>query len=184
MRLRAPRAVVVPLVTAAVVCLSTVFPADADTTGNTPLTVQVTSNSALSITVPTGNVTLGTVDNTAARRVSATLAAVTVNDNRNVASGWTAFMHANDFGDGAGHFIPASSPNSNYDTGGVTPTGNISVVGTTPPGPPLYPDTAVVTATATVAGINSATWTPTIGLNVPAGQAPGTYTSTLVHTVI
>jgi len=49
-------------------------------------------------------------------------------------------------------------------------------LGTTPPGLTAYSGTALV-------GANTATWNPTLVVNIPAAAVAGTYTGTVTHSV-
>jgi hypothetical protein len=180
MRFRTPLAVVVPLAAAAAFTLSTAVPATAATSGDTPVTFEVTSGGALNITVPTGTVDLGTVvaDN-GVQPVSAQLGDVTVTDDRDDVVGWTVNAHAVDF-TGPIDISVSAAGSSSYTPGNVTKTGtstiNVSTLA------PLYPPGPVVTATG-VSGNNTATWNPTITVNVPVDALVGTYRSTVTHDV-
>jgi hypothetical protein len=179
MRFRHTLAVAVPLAAAAAFTLSTALPAVAASTGDTPVTFEVTSG-ALNISVPTNTVDLGSVQaSTSVQPVSAQLGNVTVTDDRDGTTGWTVNAHADDF-TGPQNISVSAPGSSSYSPGNFTTTGTVNVTGSVLT--PLYPPGPVATATG-VSGINTATWNPTITVNVPAGALVGTYSSTVTHDV-
>jgi hypothetical protein len=179
MRLRTTLAVAVPLAAAATIALSTALPAVAATEGVTPVTFEVTSG-ALNITVPANTVDLGSVQaGDSAQAVTAQLGNVTVTDDRDGTTGWTVTAHANDF-TGPQNISVSAPGSSSYTPGNITTTGTVTANGTELA--PLYPPGPVVTAT-NVSGINTATWNPTITVNVPGNTLVGTYSSTVTHDV-
>lgn len=153
--------------------------ASAQTTGNTPVTFQVGQGS-LEITVPTATADLGTVPvSGSAQTVSAKLGDVTVIDNRGGTTGWTVQENGVDFT--GPQTISVSAPGSStYNPGVISTTGTVTATGTVQT--PIYPPSAVVNATG-VAGINTASWNPTISITVPANALSGTYSSTITHSV-
>jgi hypothetical protein len=170
---------ILPFAVAVIGGLTIAGPAFADTTGTTPLTFAVTGGE-LAITVPTGAVNLGTVSASAsAQTVSAPLGTVTVTDNRGGTDGWTVTASAIDFT--GPQVISASAPGgSSYTTPAASTTGVSTVTPTSLNA--LYPTAAVQVATD-VAGVNSATWNPTISVTIPADAVAGAYTSTITHSV-
>lgn len=159
--------------------LAAAVPASADTTGNTPVTLEVT-NGSLNITVPTDSVDLGSVTaSTSPQTVSALLGTVTVTDGRGGTAGWTVTANGVDFT--GPQSISVSAPgSSSYLTpvAGVTGTASVAASDLSP----IYPPGPVQVATG-VNGINSATWNPTIQITVPANALVGTYHSTITHSV-
>jgi hypothetical protein len=154
-------------------------PASAQTTGNTPVTIEVTGG-ALNINVPTGPVNLGSVTSGAnPQTVSAQLGDVTVTDDRDGATGWTVTANGVDF-TGPQSISVSAAGSSSYVPGPIGTTGTVTATGSTLT--PLYPPGPVVTATG-VSGLNTATWDPTISVTVPGGALTGTYTSTITHDV-
>jgi hypothetical protein len=151
-------------------------PAFAATTAGTPVTVEVTGG-ALSITVPAGADLGTTVAKVAAQTVTGSLGAVEVTDLRGGILGWVTSAGSTDFTGGAG--IPASA--ESYTPGAAVVTGNSTVTPITLPAMTAGGGT-VQTATAVI-GVNTATWTPTIAVVVPAGAVAATYSATITHSV-
>lgn len=179
MRFRTTLAVAAPLAAAAAFTLSTALPATAATTGDTPVTFEVTSG-ALNISVPTNTVDLGSVmAGNGVQPVSAHLGNVTVTDDRDGTAGWTVNAHATDF-TGPQNISVSAPGSSDYSPGTISTTGTVIASGSILT--PLYPPGPVVTASG-VSGINTATWNPTITVNVPADALVGTYSSTVTHDV-
>lgn len=139
---------------------------------------------SLSISAP-GTSTLGA--GAVGSAATAALGAVTVTDARGaLTAAWTATAQSTDFTTGGGtapETIAAS--NVSYWSGVVTPTG----VAVPVPGQPLALnavaiDTAKTAASLTAGtGNNTATWTPTLIVNVPAAAVAGTYTGTITHSM-
>jgi hypothetical protein len=173
------RIVVLPVLAGVVGALMFAGPASADTTGSTPVTFEV-GGGALSMTVPTGTVDLGSVPVSAnAQAVSAQLGTVTVTDDRGATEGWTVTASATDFVgpqsisvSAAGSSSYGSPPAEVFGTADVAPT-NLTA---------LYPPAAVQVATG-VDGVNAATWNPTISVTIPADALAGTYSSAVTHSV-
>ena len=169
----------VPLIASALGLLPCAQPASAAGSGDTPVTIQVTSGT-LDITVPAGPVSLGTVAaSSSAQTVSGQLGNVEVIDSRGGTTGWTATASAVDF-TGPSSISVSAPGSSSYTTPAATVTGTANV---TPSNlTALYPPAPVQTATG-VAGINTATWDPTISVTLPADTEAGTYSSTVTHSV-
>lgn len=149
-------------------------PGDPDTT----VTFTVTSGE-LALTAPaTSDLGSGVPGNT----VSHNLGEVTVTDNRALLSAaWTVTASASTFTTGDGttnEVIPASAVN--YNPGGITHTGTITVTGTerTLSGSPQ----TVVAGTAGV-GNNTARWNPGLVVALPPASVGGIYTGTLTQSV-
>ncbi|MDQ0743040.1 hypothetical protein QFZ62_000348 [Clavibacter sp. B3I6] len=154
-------------------------PAAAATDGGTPVSVEVVGG-ALSITVPAATVSLGSVnESSSAQTVSAALGLVTVSDYRGGNAGWTVSASANDF-TGPQNISVNGATTSGYDAPEANTVGVVTVAPSDLAG--LYPGGAVQTAT-NVAGANSASWSPTISLGIPAGTLAGTYSTILTHSV-
>ena len=149
-------------------------PGDPDTT----VTFAVTSGE-LTMTAPVsadlGSGAPGTT-------ITGEIGAVTVTDDRALLSAaWTASASSTDFTTGAAtanETIPATD--ATYSPGTITTTGTITA---TPTEITLddEPQT-VVTGTAGV-GNNTASWDPTLAVDVPAQAVGGTYTGTLTQSV-
>jgi hypothetical protein len=141
---------------------------------STTLTFTVTSG-ALSMSVPVsaslGSGAPGTV-------ISAPIGSCTVTDARALASAsWTVTAAQTDFANGA-NTIPATD--ATYAPGTVTTTGTITV---TPSSITLSNSPQTVLSGTAGVGDNTASWDPTVAVNVPASAVAGTYTGTLTQSV-
>lgn len=148
--------------------------------GPTTATLTITAG-ALTITVPTSPVSLGTRANTVGGgTVSGVLGVVQVSDGRSPAagSGWVASVISTAFTPPSGPAIAASAVG--YTAGTITKVGTAVYTANDPPN--LTGVSPAVTATG-ITGDNSATWSPTISVLVPGGMAAGTYTATITHSV-
>lgn len=153
--------------------------ADSDTTTTFSLTA-----GSLSISAPASKV-LGSKA-TGAGTVSAALGDVTVTDNRGaLAATWTASVASTAFTTGgatAAETIPASQVS--YD-GGLLPASSSPATGVFAGVPVLALGSANATVfTGTAVGNNTATWNPTVTVNVPAQAVVGTYSGTITHSVL
>jgi hypothetical protein len=159
-------------------CLATLAAAMAiPSSAATPATFTLTAG-ALSISAPTGVVSLGTqsVANNV-QTISGPLGVVTVSDQRGGPTTWTASVISTAFTPPAGPADPAS--NISYAAGSIT--ASATVVGTVLAGSDLTGVTTVVTGAST--GVSTASWNPTISVIVPANFAPGVYSATITHSV-
>lgn len=175
------RTLALPLVAGlATVVVAAGAPAQAATTGSTPVTFEVTGG-ALSITVPVNTVDLGSVTvSPNPQNVSAQLGNVTVTDARGGTAGWVVTAGGVDF-IGPSSTVSVSAPgSSSYAPGQINTTGNVVATGTVLA--PIFPAGPVVQGNL-VSGINTATWSPTITITVPANTLVGQYTSTITHSV-
>jgi hypothetical protein len=158
--------------TVVMVAAVTAFPVGAVT----PATFTLTAG-ALSISAPTGSVSLGSqVAATSSSTMSGSLGAVTVSDQRGGVTTWTASVISTAFTPPAGPADPAS--NVSYAAGAITVSG---VVATGVAASDLTGVSTVVTGAS--GGISTATWDPTISVIVPANFAPGVYSATITHSV-
>lgn len=142
--------------------------------GDTTITMTVTSG-ALSISVPvSANLGSGAPGTT----VSAAVGAMSVVDNRALLSAsWTVTVACTDFANGAS-VIPVS--NASYSPGTITTTGTITVT----PTPVTLSNSAQPTLTGSAGvGDNTASWNPTVSINIPASAIGGLYTGTVTHSV-
>jgi hypothetical protein len=161
--------------------LSLAPPASAAGSGISPASVTVTGG-YLSITVPTGGVSLGTqADTVGGETISGLLGQIQVNDARDdvAGSGWVVSVIASAFTPSAGPAIPASD--ISYTAGVITQVGTATYTANNPVN--LTGVAPAVTATG-ITGDNSATWDPTINVAVPGGFAAGVYTATITHSVL
>ncbi|MER7498921.1 hypothetical protein AB0L05_26925 [Nonomuraea pusilla] len=160
----------------------------ASTTCSTTVTFTVTAQGGLSITVPDGPVSIGT--DHPGGQISGQLGAVSVSDLRAaVTATWVASVVAASGGFTTGGGTAAETiPNTAllYWSGAATST---SGTGTFVPGQAGAGDAVSLDTTRTAfsktsgSGNNSATWNPTIVINVPAQAVAGTYTGTINHSV-
>jgi hypothetical protein len=159
------------------------LPATAAGSGTTSATVTV-AGGALAITVP-GVANLGTRVNTVGGgTISGQLGQVQVSDARSAAagSGWVASVISSAFTPLAGPAIAASAVS--YDADATLP---IAKVGTATYICINQPDLTGVVAAVNATGItgdNSATWDPTIKVDIPGGMAAGVYSATITHSVL
>jgi hypothetical protein len=152
----------------------TARPAGADTTA----TFTLTAAGLLSISAPTGSVSLGSeMASNHASTITGQLGVVTVSDQRGGVQTWTASVISSAFTPPTGTADAAS--NVSYVTGAITLTG--AVTGTAVAAPNLTGVSPVVDGASTGAG--TASWNPTISVVVPANFAAGVYTATITHSV-
>jgi hypothetical protein len=151
-------------------------PAFADGPFGTPVTVEITGG-ALSITVPASADLATKPASASAQTVTGSLGAVVVTDLRAGILGWVATAGSTDFTGGAG--IPATA--ETYTPGTTTVVGHATVTPITLTGMTVGGGT-VQTATAVI-GVNTATWTPSIAVVIPAGAVAATYSATITHSV-
>ncbi|MEU8196568.1 hypothetical protein AB0C10_22570 [Microbispora amethystogenes] len=185
--------VAVLALTAALSVATTASPAaaatcPASTTCPTTVTFTVTAPDGLTITVPDGPVNVGS--GAPGGQISGALGPVTVSDQRAALTAtWVATVSAASGGFTTGGGTAAETvPNSAvlYWSGAATAT---TGTGTFVPGQANaaaaqsldVPRTAFSKTSGS--GDNSATWDPTIVVNVPAEAVAGTYTGTVNHSV-
>jgi hypothetical protein len=137
----------------------------------------LTTAGALSISAPSGNVSLGSqMSLNTASTISGQLGVVTVSDQRGGTQTWTASVIAGAFTPPTGTAIAASA--ISYAAGSITVSG---VVATAVAAPDLTAVSTVVTGSGS--GISTASWNPTISVLVPPNFAAGIYTSVVTHSV-
>jgi hypothetical protein len=137
----------------------------------------LTTAGALSISAPSGNVSLGSqMSLNAASTITGQLGVVTVSDQRGGSQTWTASVIAGAFTPPSGTAIAASA--ISYAAGPITVSG---VVATAVAAPDLTAVSTVATGSGT--GVSTASWNPTIAVIVPASFAAGIYTSVITHSV-
>ncbi|MGV9775712.1 hypothetical protein [Streptosporangium sp. NPDC003464] len=152
------------------------------------MTFTVTAPNGLTITVPDGPVDIGSGN--PGTQISGHLGSVTVSDQRAALTAtWTASVIAAPGGFTTGGGTAAETiPNTAllYWSGPATAT---TGTGTFVPGQvdAAAAQTLDVSRTAfsktSGSGDNSATWNPTIVINIPAQAVAGTYTGTVNHSV-
>ncbi|MEU7458606.1 hypothetical protein [Streptosporangium roseum] len=159
---------------------------DPSTTCATTVIFTVTADNGLEITTPDGPVDIGS--GTPGTQISGQLGAVTVSDERAALTAtWTATVSGTAFTTGGGtgaETVPTTA--ISYWSGPATATtGN----GTYVPGQPNAASAEVLDEPYTAfsktsgSGDNSATWNPTIVIDVPAETVAGIYTGTINHSV-
>lgn len=160
-------------------------PASAATSGDTTTTFTLTGG-ALSITAP-ASASLGSVA-TGASTTSAQLGSVTVTDARGALLGaWTASVASTAFTTGAATANETiANSSADYWSGAATAT---SGTGTFTPGQLLVANKVTLGSSRTafsasvVVGNNSASWNPTVVVNVPTAAVAGSYTGTVTHSI-
>ena len=164
---------------------SLLVPAHAALTGDTTTTFSLTAG-ALAITAP-ASAALGT-GATGTATISAQLGAVSLSDGRGALLGaWTTSVSSTDFTSGLGtaneKILKASA---DYWSGAATAT---TGVGTFTPGQLLAANKVTLGASRTafsaavVVGNNTASFDPTVIINVPAAAVAGNYTGTITHSI-
>lgn len=162
-------------VTCAALAAFAVLPARAGTTTSFTLTA-----GALSISAPTGSVSLGSqAVSSSVSTISGSLGVVTVTDQRGGATNWVASVIVTAFTPTTGPAVTAIAADKvSYSVGAITQVG---VTATTPVTTDLTGVSPVVNGAST--GLSSASWNPTISVVLPANAAPGVYTATITHSV-
>ncbi|MFC7382311.1 hypothetical protein [Sphaerisporangium rhizosphaerae] len=158
----------------------------ASTTCPTTVTFTVTASDSLTIAVPDGPVAIG--GNTPGNPATGQLGLITVSDQRAALTAtWTATVSATSFTTGGGTAAETILNSAvQYWSGTATAT---SGTGTFVPGQ-LNAAAAVTLdqprtafSKTTGSGSNSATWNPTLIVNIPAQAVAGSYTGTVSHLV-
>ncbi|NUW42547.1 hypothetical protein HT134_20740 [Nonomuraea rhodomycinica] len=170
---------------------TTAVPAHADTCTasancNTTVTFTVSAGAGLQITVPNGPLSIGSGG--PGTTVSGQLGSVTVSDARaTVTATWVAQVSATDFTTGGGTAAETiASSHISYWSGPATAT---TGTGTFVPGQANAASSVVLDQTRIAfsktagSGSNSATWNPTVVVDVPAQAVAGTYTGVVRHSV-
>jgi hypothetical protein len=161
-------------VTLAALAAVTALPASADTAA----TFTLTPAGLLSISAPTGSVSLGSqMASNSSSTIGGQLGVVTVSDQRGGSQTWTASVISSAFTPPSGPADPAS--NISYAAGAITVTGTVTATAVAAPN--LTGVSTVVDGTSS--GVGTASWNPTISVFVPANFAPGLYAATITHSV-
>lgn len=158
----------------------------ASTTCPTTVTFAVTAPDGLTITVPDGPVSLG--GNPPGSQITGQLGLVTVSDQRAALTAtWTATVSATNFTTGGG------TPSETIPSGDVLYWSGLATAttgtGTFVPGQPTAASAVTLDSSRTAfskttgSGNNSASWNPTLIINVPDQAVAGTYTGTVNHLV-
>ncbi|WP_433434990.1 hypothetical protein [Nonomuraea sp. CA-141351] len=169
---------------ASAMLLVALYVPEAEASGTVLSTVLVRHANTLTITVPSGSVTLGSAHPSGT--ISASLGTLSVVDSRNGIPPWTAAVTATDFTtrSGASTYTIAKS-NVSYWSGPITAQ---SGTGSRVPGEPSANDKVplAVQRTAfsgrkTAAVTQSTSWAPTLVITVPVSAVAGTYTGVISH---
>jgi hypothetical protein len=156
----------------------TAVPALAATTANTTATVTVAAG-VLSITVP-GTAALSTV--LPGQNSIATLGATEVTDTRAGTANWTATVTLPALthdASGSSETIPTTG--ATYLVGTATTTGTVTIA--TPATVTDLSTAKTSEATTAVKGNNSASWTATLTVPIPAQVLAGTYSGVMTQSV-
>lgn len=161
-------------------------PVHAATSGDTATTFTLTGG-ALAITVPSSKA-LGSVATGSATTASAQLGSITVTDSRGPLLGsWTASVTSSDFTTGAATANETiAKSNADYWSGAATATTGTGVFG---PGQLLVGNKVTLATSRTafsasaLVGNNTATWNPTVNVNIPSAAVAGDYTGTITHSI-
>lgn len=159
--------------------------AHAATSGDTTTTFTLTAG-VLAITTP-GSASLGSVA-TGSATTSAQLGSVAISDGRGALLGsWTGSVSSTDFttGGATGDETIAKAQADYWSGAATASTG----VGTFTPGQANAGAKQSLTASRTafsassVIGNNTATWNPTMIINIPSAAVAGVYSGTVTHSV-
>jgi hypothetical protein len=155
-------------------------------TGDTTTTFILTAGS-LAITAPASKA-LGSVATGSASTAPIQMGAVSVSDGRGALLGsWTTAVSSTAFTTGAGTANETiANSNAEYWSGAA-----VSTTGTGVFTPGQATSANVVTlatsrtafAATVVVGNNTASWNPTVSVNIPAAGVAGSYTGTITHSV-
>lgn len=144
-------------------------------TGDTTATFTLTGGS-LDVT-PAASAAL-TDGASGAASVSGSLGAVGVSDTRGSTAGWTMSAASTTFGDGAG----SVSTGVSYDSGAATAsTGTVTPTST---GATSITTVAPVAAGTLASGNNTASYTPTLTVTLPASALAGSYSGTVTTSIL
>jgi hypothetical protein len=141
---------------------------------------------SLSISAPASH-DLGS-GSTGGGTVSAQLGTVTVTDNRGALAGtWTASVSSTDFTTGGATANETIGKGQvTYWSGTATASSGVAVF---TPGQAIAANAQALSVSRTafsataIVGNNSASWNPTVTVNVPAAAVAGDYTGTITHSV-
>lgn len=158
-------------------------PAFADDDAATSTATLTITGGTLEITVDDTSRSLGTLPGSVdgGDVLAGRIGQVVVTDRRSApaGSGWVASAVSTAFTTANGPAIPASR--IEYTAGKVAKIGTATYTANDPR--TLRRATAVVTATDVI-GNNTATWTPTLTVDVPGNAVAGTYSATITHSVL
>jgi hypothetical protein len=166
----------------ATVAIGVGMPASAHAAGGASTATVTVTGGVLAISVPTDAGNLGSLaDTVGGGTISGPLGQVQVSDARSAVagSGWVASVISTAFTPTSGPAIPASAVS--YNAGVITKVGTATYTANNPSN--LTGVVPAVTATG-ITGDNSASWDPTITVNVAGGMAAGVYSATITHSVV
>jgi hypothetical protein len=165
------------LVTPALAAAALVLVSAAPAFASTGVTFAVTGGN-LTVSDPASASLQAVAASVTAQPVSGQLGNVTVTDDRGGTTGWTATAVSTTFTGPNGVSVPASAVSENPGT--PTSTGTVTLT----PAAPTDLSSAATTMTATgVAGAETATWDPTLTVELPADALAGSYTGTITDSV-
>lgn len=163
---------------AVAVTTATVFAVAAPTSASGQSVEFVMSGGSLAVSIDSSTKSLSglTFDGTE-QDATGSLGAVTVTDTRGVVTDWTVSVSSTVF-----THTTHSSTAVVYAAGEITDSG---VAATTPTASITVGTEAVtvVNGDITEAGLNSASWSPTLTVTMPGDALPGTYTGTVTTSV-
>ncbi|QWZ07371.1 hypothetical protein KRR39_18205 [Nocardioides panacis] len=113
-----------------------------------------------------------------AASVTGSLGAVGISDTRGSTAGWVMSAASTTFVDGAG----SVSTGVSYDSGAAT--GHAGTVTPTTGGPTSITAVASVAAGTAASGNNTASYTPTLTVSLPASALAGDYTGTVTTSIV
>lgn len=168
------RALVAGGIGALALLIGGVSPAAADTSGNTVATFTLAAGTIDIGVQPNAALTNGNAGDTL---VTGNLGDVTVTDGRGNLLGWTTSAASTTFTGNTG----TTSLGVLYDSGAITKTGVVTVVGTPKPLTALAVPVVVGTV---VTGNNTATWNPGLTVTLPPTSLAGNYSGTITTSVV
>jgi hypothetical protein len=153
------------------------LPASAAQTGDTTTTFTLNGGTidiavASSANLPTGN--------SGQAFVSGQLGPVTVTDNRGNTVSWTASAASTTFTTNNGT-ATTTSTGVTYNSGTVNKTGEVTAAGNG--NVPLAAAPSPVVTGTSVVGNNTASWDPTLTVNLPSNSLAGTWSGTVTTSV-
>jgi len=155
--------------------------------GDPDTTVTFTVTSGLLTMSAPGSVTLDTGSGLPGTTISGIMTAVTVTDDRALlAPSWTVDASQADFsGTESVTSTTVTIPGSaeTYDPGSITDANITAAAASAPPIALSNGATAVVTAGTPGTGDNTASWTPTLAVAIPAQAVTAAYSGTLTESV-
>jgi hypothetical protein len=174
MRLRKPLIVIAAAASTALV-LTTASPAFA---ADTEATFAINAGSITLAVAPTATLTAVATGSTA---ITGSLGAASVTDARGGEDVWSVSVVAEEFTNGSSLLVSTAV---SYTAGEVTVTGPGTATVADGTATAVMTDADEVFAAADVSGNNTASWTPSIAVTMPAGALAGSYTSTVTTSLV